>query len=97
MPHAAEPPYRRPTDAIDRMAGPEVLVIRGGRDAPHRLRGPAALVWEALAEPGDLDGLIARLTPNAPDDVDVRAVVLAGIAALGDADLLGRPDAGTPG
>ena len=55
-----EPVYRRAVGVVWRDLGDEALVGRPGRGI-ERLGGAAFAVWTALADPGTLSDLVARL------------------------------------
>lgn len=76
------PLVQRCPEAIDRRAGTEVLVVRGGSNEVARLSGPAAIVWNALTEPASRHELVVRLAPGAPKGIDVDRAVGAGLDAL---------------
>lgn len=75
-------------DAIDRSFGHEVLIVRGGTMDVHRLSGPVALVWTALADPGTRADICDRLAASAPGDVDVESIVDDCLDALRASDLI---------
>lgn len=82
MPSPTGTHLTRAPEAIDRAIGPEVLVILGGSDEVRRLRGPMALVWQALVEPRPIEEITAVLAESAPAGVDASAVVGECIDAL---------------
>lgn len=57
--------YRRIPGALEARLGPEELVLFGGRGERYVGLDPvAADVWEAMAEPGSLEQLAARLAES---------------------------------